>query len=259
MGWASIHSCELGGLADKLYLSESMMKLFRSDGCSTRIRAALALWNPHLRGYYVLRVSLLSMLFVVWHAVAAQQLDIGKRRGSFTPGELALLPPFCRDIQGMPGYEGAAGDRWRAQVGDDFKHMHHYCRGLRDALLARTVVMPAKDRNFLWERAISEYQYMIGNCRPDMLLMPEIYTRMGEANLKLGRLTAAQLAFEHARKLKPDYWPAYSAWADQLVAVKLYDPARELLEQGLVHAPGNEELKRRLDKLGRQGLPVPQR
>ena len=192
--------------------------------------------------------ALLLGLIIVWPA-AAQQVDYPIRRGTFTPGELAMLPPYCKSMQGMPGYTGPEGDRWRAILGPDLMHIHHYCRGLRDVYyLTYTVVTPVQ-RRFLWNRAINEYDYMIRASRIDMPLMPEFYFRRGEALVMLGQLAEAEFAFQEARRLKPSYAAAYAAWADQLMHLKLHDRAQALLLEGLQNAPGNAALLDRLQRL----------
>ncbi len=182
-------------------------------------------------------------------APALAQLDIPNRRGSFTPGELAMLPPYCRNMQGFPGYHGPEGDRWRSMMGNDYEHIHHYCRGLRDVIFATSALPNATQRRFLWPRAVSEYDYMINNARCTLPLLPEIHFKRGEALVVLGRLAEADAAFARARALKPDYWPAYVAWADQLMSLKLNDRARDLLLEGLRHLPESPELLGRLARL----------
>ena len=189
-----------------------------------------------------------SVLQVLGFSASAQGVDIPQRRGAFTAGELAILPPYCSNMQGFPGYEGPEGDRWRGLLGDDFQHFHHYCRGLRDVHFARTAVVSAQHRRFLWERSIGEYQYMIRNSKPTMPLLPEIFFKMGESYLELGRLADAQLAFESARKLKPDYWPAYTRWIDELLKLKQFATAREVAEEGLRQLPDHPELRVRLER-----------
>jgi tetratricopeptide (TPR) repeat protein len=108
-------------------------------------------------------------------------------------------------------------------------------------------VVNAQQRRFLWERSISEYQYMISNSKPTMVLLPEIYFKMGESYLELGRLSDAQLAFESARTLKPDYWPAYTRWIDELLKLKQFATAREVAEEGLRQLPDHPELRVRLE------------
>lgn len=182
--------------------------------------------------------------------VQAQQLDIPNRRGSFTPGELALLPGYCSAIQGTPGYRGAAGEHWRGMLGDDLKHMHHYCRGLRDAMFATMAVATPAQRRFLWERAVTEYAYIIRHSRPTLPLLPEVFARQGEAYLQINNFEYADAAFSQARAMRPDYVPAYLPWIDKLIELKLYARAKDLAEQGLHHAPQSQELRERMARLG---------
>jgi len=203
-------------------------------------------WQRWMRGRLLTSILLL-VISLLSAPVGAQGVDFPQRRNTFTPGELAILPPYCSNMQGFPGYEGPAGDRWRGLLGEDFQHFHHYCRGLRDVHFARTAVVNVQQRRFLWERSISEYQYMIRNSKPTMALLPEIYFKMGESFLELGRLSDAQLAFESARKLKPDYWPAYTRWIDELLKLKQFATAREVAEVGLRQLPDHPELRVRLE------------
>lgn len=178
-----------------------------------------------------------------------QSVDINRRRGDFTAGELALLPPYCEVTQGRPGYEGERGNHWRSLMGDDFRHMHHYCRGLNDIYVSKWPGLSARDRRFVLERAAREFQYIVRNSRPTMVLMPEVYVSLMDVQLKLGNVSAAYGAYERAKQLKPDYWPAYAKWADELVRVKQFGSAKQVLEEGLVQAPGSAELQRRLSEV----------
>lgn len=191
------------------------------------------------------------------HAQMSSDVDIGQRRGSFTAGELALLPPYCKAMQGSPDYTGPGGARWRAWLGNDLQHIHHYCRGLRDVIFATYVArIQPHHRAFLWERAINEYDYMLQNCAPSMPLLPEILFKRGEALVKLGRVYEAEESFKKAWTLKPDYWEPYAAWVDKLIELKLYDRAREILAIGLAQAPQAEPLQQRLQRLpGAVGKP----
>jgi tetratricopeptide (TPR) repeat protein len=177
------------------------------------------------------------------------QVDLKARRGSFTAAELAVLPPYCRNMQGFPGYEGAPGNRWRRLMGSDFQHIHHYCRGLRDVYYVKLLALSPQNKQLLWERAVNEFDYIIKNSRPDMVLMPEVYYQKGEALIHAGRPVDAIDAFKASRVAKPDYWPAYVAWADYLIQKKQLDDARDLLATGLRHAPGSQEIQQRLAKL----------
>ena len=184
--------------------------------------------------------------------VCAQEsgVDLVNRRPSFTAGELALLPPYCNAMQGRADYTGPGGAQWRGWLGNDLQHIHHYCRGLRDAMFATLDArITPQQRMFIWERALNEYGYMIRASNPAMPLMPEIYFKRGEALLKLGRLVEAEQAFTQSWKLKADYPEPYAAWADKLVEMKQFARAREILETGLQHAPQASQLQDRLLKI----------
>jgi tetratricopeptide (TPR) repeat protein len=199
----------------------------------------------------LVQIVLLVLSFTGAATALAQDggVDIGERRRSFTPGELALLPEYCRYQQGMPGRDTPRGRYYVASLGSALDDIHHYCRGLRDMMFARTLSLRADHKRDLWLRATQEIDYVIGKNPPTLVLMPELYYRRGEAMIELGQLNDAQISFEKSRGLKPDYWPAYTRWADYLIDVKRTADARALIEEGLKHAPDNPELKQRMARL----------
>jgi len=174
----------------------------------------------------------------------------------FTWGELSLLPEYCRDANGVlyavsmggpPGpAQGPRAAYWYAQIGEDFWHFHHLCRGLRDLIRAGSPSNAPQRRRFLQEAAMGEFRYMIKNSSPAMPLMPEIWLKLGETQLLVGDMVGAKTSFETSRDLKPDYWPAYTRWFDFLITLKAFDQARALAQEGLRHAPDSAELKSRL-------------
>ena len=48
---------------------------------------------------------------------------------------------------------------------------------------------------------------------------------------------AADKAFARARAIKPDYWPAYSQWAEYLMKIGKQAEAKQLVKAGLEQAP----------------------
>ena len=212
----------------------------------------------------VLSIALwLLALTTVWVPLAAQaqgsiRPEIRARSG-YTPGQWAVLPAWCRDTQDSPEAWrlGVTWDRnpnarqWIAIMGSDFQHMHHYCRGLRYELMLNTIAdLNPRERIALNERITEEMDYIINNCQRSMPLMPEAWLKKGDAHLRMDQLAVAQSAFEAARTIKPDYWPAYTRWADVLIGLKQSDRARALLERGLAHAPGQPQLLERLRLAG---------
>jgi tetratricopeptide (TPR) repeat protein len=197
-----------------------------------------------------------------------QGLRDPKVRG-YTQGEWALLPDWCIDSQDGPygspeggGYTNKSprAGKWVSLMGTDFWHMHHYCRALRDMRRAQAANISKRDRDFVLARAISDFEYVLNNCQPSMVLMPEVYLRMGETFLLQNKAGDAATAFEQARKLKPDYWPAYDRWIGVLMDLKQFDSARRLANEGLSHAPGQPQLLARLktinDRSGQRATPA---
>lgn len=175
--------------------------------------------------------------------------------GGFTWGDLALLPEICKDVQGvLYGLKGEHNDsprtpQWLSLMGEDFWHMHHYCRGIRDVNQASVAGTGRERRRYLLGRSIGEFQYIASNVQPANPLLPDVYLRMGDSQLALGNLVEANNCFEESRRLKRDYWPAYTRWVDVLIGLKQVERARELTLEGLRHAPDSEELKKRAIQL----------
>jgi len=182
-------------------------------------------------------------------AAQAAGLDYPTRRRSFTPGELARLPEYCQYQMGMPSRETPQGKYYLSMLGKGLDDIHHYCRGLRDIMYARIMALPPVHKRALWDRAAGEIKYIMSTNPDTLIIMPEVYYRYGEVMLELGRVADAQSAFEKSRALKPDYWPAYTLWADFLIREKQPDQARAIVEQGLKHAPDNAELQQRMSRL----------
>ena len=194
--------------------------------------------------------ALLAAACLAWAAPqpAPAQMRTYERTG-FTLGEMALLPEICKDIQGTANYEGARGDHWRSVIGDALAHMHHYCRGMRDMLRLRAANLTPAQRRTLWDSVAREMLYVIRQGPADMAFMPELWLHFGVAQLNLGNPLEAQRSFEEARRLRPDYWPAYTAWADFLLENRQAEQARAVVEEGLRHAPDAPELLKRRDRL----------
>ncbi len=187
-------------------------------------------------------------------AVASSACAGGLPIGS-TPGEVALLPAYCMDTSSF-GYDIASynpsprAGHWVGLMGKSFWHMHHYCYGLIKARRATLPGAGATHRKFMLETAINEFDYVIVNSPADFIMLPEVYLRRGDAELQLGKVVAARESFDLATKVKPDFAPAYSHWADELARTGLKKNALTHLEVGLRMAPNSTELRARYAKLG---------
>jgi hypothetical protein len=182
-------------------------------------------------------------------------------RPPYTQTDWALLPEWC--IQTQDGESGDSGwtsrsgsrnpmprsERLAALFGEDFFHMHHFCRGLYAERRQLRADLSDRERRAAIVTAIDEYRYLIRNCAETMPLMPEVYFRLGEMHLRIEERPQASEAFASARRIKPDYWPAYTRWADELISLRLLHQAEALVDQGLSYSPAQTQLIERKQRL----------
>jgi tetratricopeptide (TPR) repeat protein len=214
------------------------------------------------------RTLLSACAFVLAAAAGAvhAQDKLPAEPNGFTWGELSLLPDYCKDTQGTiyqvqgNGQDSPRAPYWVGLMGPDFWHMHHYCYGQVAMLRAGQPQMTPVDKKRQYTRAVNEYGYVIRNASPTTALMPEVFYKLGEAHLALENVGAAQSAFARSRDLRPEYWPAYTRWADVLIGIKQRDQALALVREGLRHAPEAPELlKREVQLAGANSRPAVQR
>jgi hypothetical protein len=196
-----------------------------------------------------------TALVIVLALLLAHPLPALAQPDNITSVEIALLPQYCADAQTFNGWGSQEYNRspnapkWLAVMGTGFWAMHHYCWAL--IRLARIKSsMPPVIQNGHREAALADLYFVVRNTSPDFVMLPEIYTKIGEVNLSLREEGAADEAFARARALKPDYWPAYSRWADHLIVVGQKAKARAVVEDGLAHAPTSTTLQRMYRELG---------
>lgn len=169
-------------------------------------------------------------------------------------GEMALIPAYCADTQGFK-YGNASfnpsprASYWVGLMGPNFWDMHHYCWALLN-LRRAAGASSAQLRRGLWESAAGDIQYVVRNSGPNFILLPEILVTLGGAYVHLSNVSAAYDAFLRARELKPDYWPAYSDWAEVLIKSGQRSQAKALVKAGLEHAPDSKALQDQFQRLG---------
>ncbi len=180
----------------------------------------------------------------------------GRPPAGYTLGELAVLPDYCKDVQGV--FYGDANNPspragyWLGVIGPDLWHLHHYCRALVMERRASQPGISQSTKNQELLRANADYEYMMNVGSPKDPLMPEIMLRYGDLLVQLNNLPEADRQWQRARELKPDYWPAYTRWIDVLIGLKLYDRAAALTGEGLRNAPDSRELLERVATLERK-------
>lgn len=172
-----------------------------------------------------------------------------------TAGEMALLPEYCPDTQGFQ-----YGDQhyntspraayWVGLMGKSFWAHHHYCWALIYINRAKAAGLRPQEREALYRWAINDYRYVVQHSTPDFVLLPEVWTRMGEAYVLLGANGSALEAFGAARRIKPDYWPPYVRWAEVLARLGKRTEALAHLEEGLERMPTERALIEAYERLG---------
>lgn len=172
-----------------------------------------------------------------------------------TSGEMALLPPYCPDTQTFK-YGNASfnpsprAGYWIGLMGPTFWHMHHYCWALINVRRGQLPGVAPQFRRGHYESALGDYNYVVKNAPPDFVLLPEIFTRIGEANVALGNMAGAYDAFMKARSIKRDYWPPYLRWAEVLATSNQKSEARQVLAEGLKYSPNAKPLLDKYRQLG---------
>jgi hypothetical protein len=192
--------------------------------------------------------SILFGVAIAFHATARAQLD------NITPGELALMPPYCQDVQTMNGWSKTKPSPrtgyWIGVMGESFWTMHHHCWGLIRTRRAMAAGVSPMVRESQLKHSVADYEFVVINSSKDFVLLPEVLTRLGETHLMLGNPGAAYDAFTKARSLKPDYWPPYQRWAEVLIKTNQKAEAKKLVEQGLRHSPNAKPLQEQYRLLG---------
>jgi tetratricopeptide (TPR) repeat protein len=199
----------------------------------------MKLWN----GLFFSGALLLSC-----HAVA------DNKPANVTAGEIALLPAYCIDTESMGGADvrySPQSKLWKAQLGETFMALHHYCWGLIRVSRASQAGVSAMERKAHYNGAIGDYQYVLEAAGNNVfLLTPEIELRIGEAYLELQNYPAAVEAFARSIRAKPDYWPAYHRWAGMLTRLGKKRDAMNKLEEGLRVLPTEPALVSAYEKIG---------
>ena len=200
-------------------------------------------------------VSSWRLLAAACMAVAISTAAQAGKPDNVTEAEMALLPPYCPDTQTFKYGDALSNPspnapKWVGLMGKGFWTMHHYCWALLNLARAQKPSMPENIRDATRHYAIEDMKFVLQNTEPDFILLPEIYTKIGDVELALRRPAEANVAFAKARSLKPSYWPAYLNWAEYLRRTGEKAKAREMVEEGLSYSPDAKALRRLLTDLG---------
>jgi tetratricopeptide (TPR) repeat protein len=186
--------------------------------------------------------------------LCARSASAGKP-DNVSQAEMALIPEYCADANTF-GYGDAYWNtspnapKWVGLMGKGFWAIHHYCWALINLGRVQRAGVPATVQQWTREAALGDLYYVIQNSQPNFIMLPEIYTKIGEVKVALKRINEAADAFASAWTIKPDYWPAYYHWAEYLRRTGQKQKAREVVEDGLSHAPDAKALVELLRTLG---------
>jgi tetratricopeptide (TPR) repeat protein len=179
---------------------------------------------------------------------------IGLAESSFGQGldlsdtEQARLPEFCWYSQFVPldkqmlVAEHPRKKYWDSVNGPDQIHIHHLCNAHVWAGRATRTRDPARAK-YGHERTVNELTYVIRNViDPKYRLLAEIHTMQGISLLALKKYADAEAAFERAIAANPMYVKAYGHAAENKIAQRQLQAAKEWAEKGLKIEPGNSWL-----------------
>ena len=184
--------------------------------------------------------------------MATERIAIAAWPANVTPTEIALSSPFCAYIRSEKHFSGnlsPTGRGWQSVLGSGFLHIHHYCYGQVYLQRAMRYGNSPAERKFLLTSALGEFQYVVRNSKSDFVLLPEIYTRMGDVQLLLSLPKDANESFARARAIKPDYWPGYSHWTEFLIRSGKRSEAKQLVIEGLKYSPKSKPLAQQYREL----------
>lgn len=165
-----------------------------------------------------------------------------------TQAEIAALPAFCA-AKLAEGTNPEPAKVWRASMGSDFTHMHHYCFGLN-------FMNRARRSNGTPDAAVGQFDYVLRNTSPGFYMRPEILMNRGIALSMMKRNGEAVGDLLKSIELDPKQPRAYVTLADLYEKQKNRSKALETVTAGLRQNPDTKSLQRRYTELGGK-LPYP--
>ncbi len=178
----------------------------------------------------ILRVVFLLSIFCF--PIASQAI------GNFKPSEaeLRLLPKFCslRATRWGNDIKDPRIQPWYAIYGSDWIHMHHYCKGLDHINKGNGL---GAHRVFQYKTAINELSYSLRRAEPrgkESVILPKIYTKIGEAYEGLGNKVSAESFYRKSIHTFPKYLSAYKRLVNMLIRSNRFNEAKVINDKGIL-------------------------
>ncbi|MFT3960015.1 hypothetical protein [Propionivibrio sp.] len=178
-----------------------------------------------------------------------------------TKEQYQLLPEYCRNQEHVARflYRPTAEGEWRRRLGQDYLHIHHYCWGLVHMLNAYRLGVTSGKGRFQFEEAADDFRFSInatllnGGKSPGSALLPEMYTKLGEALLGVRDYRNAEIAFRSSWEINPSYAPPYVWWAQALLKQGKTGEALAVAEEGKKNAPDSKSLAKLIEEIRGKG------
>jgi len=188
--------------------------------------------------FWIITVSALGLLLASVNASAQGPRFIPEGR------EIDLLPPYC-----AAKMKDVNSSYWQEKLGPkNFVHIHHLCF----ALYAKNKAISTfdkKDRQYLLQRAIGNFEYIESHVEPDFILLVIVYIEKADVYRLLDMYAKAEEYYLKAIRFNPDYAKAYASYSQYFVYRNDYAKAEEVLMNGLKMIPDSRSLNRRLKRL----------
>lgn len=174
--------------------------------------------------------------------VGVSQAALAAKLDNVTDAELAMAPRYCPDTMGFKYGDASYNTspnaaKWVGLMGKGFWAVHHHCWGIIEYHRAMRANIPTIQKLGYLSAAVNDFWFVVKNTSSDFILLPEVFTWIGRAEVALGHPEKAGEAFERARQIKPDYWPAYSHWAEYLIFAGRRQEAKNVVQSGLEYSP----------------------
>lgn len=108
---------------------------------------------------------------------------------AISPAELQLLPEGCKaKLDTALRTNQQLQDQWANRLGPDtWRHLHHYCHGLKFMNRANFTFDNA-DKRFYLQSAMGEFEYVITHVPSNSPILAEVNGKKKETEIMLGRL-----------------------------------------------------------------------